>query len=302
MTPLSFMNAYEGIAHAARISAVEAVHYTDAISEIRHQCNLFRAAFQPACIEGAIASVACGRRSLAFCSSVKPGIERRAPFVAVSGAIPSEGLVFVPESVQEAVDMTILAYRICEDRNVMLPATISIDMPGLSESVALPSDKSIASFLPRIRLPYKLGDLVECKPEQVQLAMANALKLLGKISEEWKKKFRRSCSAAEEFMLADAEYAFVVSGMQSGTAKAAVSAMRQQGEKAGLLRLCVLPHERAAMKALAGKKIAVVGSGTLLYDHMQPAHSFVAQRLLSEKDFAGMLAVMKREQPRTWWL
>jgi pyruvate ferredoxin oxidoreductase alpha subunit len=236
-------------------------------------------------------------------------------------------LIFMPESVQEVVDSIIHAYRICEDSKVMLPALINVDMV-IRETVQLPSDQFVGKFLPKLKMPFKLDiknpeiigfpseDYDEMKIQQ-QLAMKNALALMPKVYEKWYFTKRRY-DVVEKYMLDDAEYALVVSGFNSTTAKAAVNKLREQGKKVGLLRLRVIrpwPREEI-MKAIGSvKKVAVldqdisVGSTGVLYPEVKAWHNgFISNYIslgkhLSEKNFFEMFERLeKSEKEEVAWV
>src|SRR5512136_1339230 len=66
--------------------------------------------------------------------------------------------IFV-ENGQEAVDNTICAFRMAEDRRALLPVMVHLDGFHLShmvEPILLPDDKEVQEFLPDLKYPYPL--------------------------------------------------------------------------------------------------------------------------------------------------
>jgi len=159
------------------------------------------------------------------------------------------------ESTQEAIDTTIQLYKISEDHDVLLPAMVCIDGFTLShvcERAIVPDQKEVDEFLPEynpfVKLdpkePVSIGPIsfpnsfMEFKYQQ-QEAFDNALPLIGKVHDEYAKKFGRSHGNGwiEEYKMEDAEYALIGMGTLIGTARVTVDKLREQGEKVGLIKL-----------------------------------------------------------------
>jgi len=157
---------------------------------------------------------------------------------------------------QEAIDTTLIAYRVAEDRRVFLPLAISADGAFLTHSQALtlvPSRAKVDKFLPR----YDRGDLLLHPDNPITVApQANedwvieirrqndeAMKRAYGVIEEAYADFRRVFGRGpenpwfEEYMLEDAEVVLVGMGTISLPMKVAIREMRSKGKKVGLLRL-----------------------------------------------------------------
>jgi pyruvate ferredoxin oxidoreductase alpha subunit len=194
------------------------------------------------------------------------------------------------ENAQEAYDSVIQAFKIAEAAEVSLPIIVGLDGFTLShtlENVATFSDEAVKEFvgerqLPNVlthegkTVPYKLdpdnpmtmGPIAlqnyyfEFKRQQEE-AMKNALKKIQEVNSEFAKVSGRSYGNGllEAYKLDDAEIAVVCVGSTSGTLTVIVDELRQEGVKAGLLRLRTfrpLPVEelRSALKNM--KAIAVM--------------------------------------------
>ncbi len=339
------LSSQESAAHAARLCKAESVPNFPApfskdivvpLSKI-HKCDIYDVESQSSAVIAAVAASLAEKRSFLPLSKIMDiealcaASSLRVSLVSVQTAghdnflllRDSGWLMFSASTNQEVLDSVTQAYQVSEDRRVMLPSIINMDM-YLREVVSLPSEQIINSMLPKLKLPRKLSikdpqafNYEERDQEQIHKAMENSLKLLQKSGETLGKKFKRNFGLLEGFMLEDAEYVFVIAGYQSGTAKCAVRNLRKQGWKVGLLRLRVLrpwPAEEI-LKALANaKRIAVidtaisVGASGVLHTHMKatlPGHisSFIAQKSLTEKDFSDMLMRMKKqEKPERVWM
>lgn len=185
------------------------------------------------------------------------------------------------ETVQEILDTIIMAYKIAEDRNVMLPVNVCHDGNYLSygvERVEVPDQKDVDEFLGEKNVNWHAaldperpmgvdpltggsgGPGVEMFVKYRQgtcEAMQNALQVITDTHEEWARRFgRRYGPLLEEYRLDDAEYALVTIGGMTGAAKDAVDIARDAGEKVGLIKLKTLrPHPVDALtRALSGLK------------------------------------------------
>jgi pyruvate ferredoxin oxidoreductase alpha subunit/phenylglyoxylate dehydrogenase alpha subunit len=166
------------------------------------------------------------------------------------------------ETVQEVLDTVIMAYRVAENRQVMLPVNVCHDGNYLSygvDSVEVPDQEQVDRFLgekntnwhaaldperpmgvdpltggatgagPSLFVRYRKGS---CQ------AMQNALSVITEVHEEWGRLFgRHYAPLVEEYRLEDADYALVTIGSMTGAAKDAVDAAREAGQKVGLIKI-----------------------------------------------------------------
>lgn len=180
------------------------------------------------------------------------------------------------ETVQEACDMHIQAYKIAEDQKILLPVMICIDGYILThggEIVDIPNQEEVDKFLPPFKPLYKLdpenpitygvlGDpdyYMETR-YAIQETMNDVLTLIPKVADDFKKAFGRvSGGLIEKYRTDDAEKVLVAKGSVVGTIKDVVDEMRSEGQKVGVLK--VITHrpfpEEAIIEAL--KNIKYVG-------------------------------------------
>lgn len=170
------------------------------------------------------------------------------------------------ENAQEVYDSVLQAFRIAEHLDVQLPCMIGLDGFTLSHTLekinVLPNDvaqKFVGTReLPKVethegkRVPYRLdvenpmtmGPVAlpnyyfEFKRQQED-AMENALKIIKQVHDEYSDISGRSYGDGllEPYRLEDAETALVCVGSTAGTAKTVIDDMRDEGIKAGLLRI-----------------------------------------------------------------
>jgi len=170
------------------------------------------------------------------------------------------------ENAQEAYDSIIQAFKIAEDVGVSLPIIVGLDGFTVShtlENVDVLSEDAVKQFVRERQLPNVLtheGKTVPFKLDpdnpmtmgpiafqnyyfefkrQQEEGMKNALKRIQEVNLEYAKVTGRSYGNGliDAYKLEDAEIAVVCVGSTSGTLKVIVDELRQEGVKAGLLRL-----------------------------------------------------------------
>ena len=182
------------------------------------------------------------------------------------------------EDVQEVTDLHIIAYKVCEDHRVLLPAFVCFDGFVLShtyEPVEIPDQGLVDKYLPAYN-PYNMLDAKQplsmgmyATPDyyhefryEHEMAMQRAAGVWREAGTEFAKIFSRDYSqAVEGYRLEDADIALVALGSVCGTIKDAIDEMRNDGLKVGLLKIRVYRPFPAddIKKALSGmKKVAVV--------------------------------------------
>ena len=161
--------------------------------------------------------------------------------------------VYVEDN-QEALDMTLQAYRIAEDHRVMLPIMVCLDGFVLShtvEKVDVPDQYDVDEFLPKF-VPMNMLDVGEPKminpivpPDyamemryQLDRVMDSSRKVIKEVDEAFAEKFGRSYGGLfEPYHMEDADFALVSLGTATSTARAVVDELREKGKRAGLIKL-----------------------------------------------------------------
>jgi pyruvate ferredoxin oxidoreductase alpha subunit len=202
------------------------------------------------------------------------------------------------ESCQEVLDAVLLAYRLAEHPDVLLPALVNLDGFQLSftrEPVELPAAEAVREFLPaydprhaRFSASHATaqgvavlgGSAYSFFKYQMQRAAEAALGVHARLATEFGERFGRRGGAVEGVALDDAEHVIVMSNSASTVGKAEVARLRAQGERIGLLRLRLIrpfPHAEVA-RLLAGRRaVAVidqnlsVGKGGILFAEVASA-------------------------------
>ena len=186
-------------------------------------------------------------------------------------------IMLFSENNQEAYDNNLMAHKIAENKDVQLPIMICQDGFITShsiENIELENDEDVKKFVGEYhpehyllnkKEPMAIGPLdlqaylFEHKAQQ-GYAMKAAKQVILDVSKEFEKWTGRHYDLFEEYKLDDAEIAIVCMNSTAGTTKAVVDKLREQGVKAGLLKIRVyrpFPGEEVA-KALSHLKAVAV--------------------------------------------
>ena len=180
------------------------------------------------------------------------------------------------ENGQEAIDLSIMSFKIAEDPEVMLPCVVNIDgfqLTHMIEPLEFPSQAEVAKFLPPRKpfaqlhpdnpismgcfaMPDTYTETVKAK----EVALQGAKKVVIRVFSEWAKRFGRKYGVVETYRAKDAETLMLTMGSMGETAATAVDEMRKKGKKVGLVKLRLWrPFPVEEFKAaIAGCKTLVV--------------------------------------------
>ena len=170
------------------------------------------------------------------------------------GVRDSGWIMLFSENNQEAYDNLIMAHRIAENKDVLLPLMVCQDGFITShsiENIELIEDEKVKEFVGKYKPehyllnakePMAIGPLdlqaylFEHKYQQAE-AMKKAKDVILKVSKDFEELTGRKYSFFEEYRLDDAEFAIVCMNSTAGTVKAVVDELRAKGIKAGLLKI-----------------------------------------------------------------
>ena len=207
-------------------------------------------------------------------------------------------IMLFSENNQEAYDNLLMAHRIAEHKDVLLPLMVCQDGFITSHSIEnielLEDDKAKAfvgtykpeHYLLNAQEPMAIGPLdlqahlFEHKYQQAT-AMRNAKKVIADVAKEFEELTGRKYSFFEEYKLDDAEIAIVCMNSTAGTTKFVVDQLRNKGIKAGLLKIRMFrpfPTEEIAKALSHLKAVAVLdkadslnGAGGALFEDVTSA-------------------------------
>jgi pyruvate ferredoxin oxidoreductase alpha subunit len=154
----------------------------------------------------------------------------------------------------EASDMTVQAYRIAEDKRIQVPMMVCMDGYSLThtyEPVELLEQELVDDFLP----PYEPTDYLDVSDPksfgmfadpsyytefryQNHRALEAAKGVIAEVSSEFAEVFGRDYGGLiEEYRCDDAEYVLMAMGSVVGTLKDTVDDLREDGLRAGAIKL-----------------------------------------------------------------
>jgi pyruvate/2-oxoacid:ferredoxin oxidoreductase alpha subunit len=206
------------------------------------------------------------------------------------------------EGNQEVLDSIIMAYKVGEMADIMLPSMIIEDAFILShtfEPVEIPDQELVDEFLPpfdpRFTLdvdePYGFGSLV--MPDwymefryKINLAMEAARERLRVVCKDFGKTFDRNYEFMEFYRCEDADAVLVIGGSVASTAKEVVDKLRSEGKKVGIARMRVFrPFPVDEVRKLAGMtNIIGVCDRSYTFGHWGPIASEMRGALYTMKD------------------
>ena len=187
-------------------------------------------------------------------------------------------IMLFSENNQEAYDNMLMAHRIAEHKDVLLPLMVCQDGFITShsiENIQLENDEDVKKFVGQYKPehyllnrdePIAVGPLdlqaylFEHKAQQAE-AMKKAKEVIKEVSEEFEKWTGRKYEFFEKYKLDDAEIAIVCMNSTAGTTKAVVDKLREQGVKAGLLKIRMyrpFPAEEVAEALSHLKAVAIL--------------------------------------------
>ncbi len=172
------------------------------------------------------------------------------------------------ENAQESLDMTLTAYALAENPEVLTPVMINLDgfvLTHTYEGIEVPTEEQVAEFLPPFELAHKM-DLKAPKnlfftssPQynlsfkyQQQQAMLKAKEIIEVLDKAYGEITGRSYGGLiEAYKCEGAERVIVTLGSITGLVRDSVDELRSQGEKVGLLKI-------RYMRPFPGNEIAAV--------------------------------------------
>ena len=187
-------------------------------------------------------------------------------------------IMLFSENNQEAYDNMLMAHRIAEHKDVLLPLMVCQDGFITShsiENIQLENDEDVKKFVGQYKPehyllnrdePIAVGPLdlqaylFEHKAQQAE-AMKKAKEVIKEVSEEFAEWTGRKYEFFEKYKLDDAEIAIVCMNSTAGTTKTVVDRLREQGIKAGLLKIRMyrpFPAEEIAEVLSHLKAVAVL--------------------------------------------
>jgi len=184
----------------------------------------------------------------------------------IMGARDAGWIILFAETAQEAYDNTLMAVRIAEHPDVLLPAMTCLDGFITTHSIdraQIMDDESVTAFVGDYRPTYSLletdtpvshgnfaglgGPYFEFKKSQ-RMAIERARGVVKDVGEEFSKLSGRPFGMVEGFGMEDAEIAIVVIGSTAGNSRHVARQLRAKGVKTGVVKVrCFRPFPYAEL-------------------------------------------------------
>ena len=189
----------------------------------------------------------------------------------------SSWLQFHCEDTQEILDTIIMAYKVSEHEDVLLPSLVSYEGFRLThtyEPILVPDQELVDKFLPPYTpkhafldpdYPIQQGhgsllDYSNLKRQQHD-AILRAKGVIKEVCEEFEKTFGRKYGLIEDYMTEDADLVLVTYGTAAGVVKDVIDEYRQKGKKVGMVKIRVFrpfPEEELKKVLIDKEKVLVL--------------------------------------------
>lgn len=207
------------------------------------------------------------------------------------------------ENGQEAIDLSIQAFKIAEHKNVLLPVCVNIDgfqLTHMVEPLEFPDQELVNKFLPP-RIPYAtlhpakpvtmgafamadyFTEIMKAKNE----ALKNSKKVILEVWDEWAKMFGRTYKAVETYKAEGAETLLLTMGSMGETAEVAIDELQAKGLSVGLIKLRLwrpFPFEELRQVIKKAKKLIVTDRAVSFGGPGGPVFSEIKSALYHEED------------------
>ena len=196
----------------------------------------------------------------------------------IMGARDTGWIIYFAETAQEAYDNTIMAIRVAEHPNVMLPVFSTLDGFITTHSVdraELMDDETVTAFVGEYTAVNGLldidnpvshgnfsglgGTFFEFKKAQ-RAAIDASMQVIKDVGAEWEKISGRPFEVVEGWGMEDAESVIIAIGSTAGNARHVARELRAEGQKVGVLKVRVFRPFPVTeiVSALAGVKAVAV--------------------------------------------
>ncbi|HTY15757.1 MAG TPA: transketolase C-terminal domain-containing protein [Methanoregulaceae archaeon] len=228
-------------------------------------------------------------------------------------------------TVQEAYDATLMAFRIAEHNDVLLPVMINLDGFLLSHIIQSLETVDLGDFIPPMQLPHAIdtshprGYGTLTGPDEhfkfrwdMERSMRDSVGIIDATQREFAKRFGRSYGFTEDYRCEDADVIVISMGTLGKEAEVAVDKLRDEGVRAGSMRLrWFRPFPKLDLK---GRDVVVIdrdysfGYGGILADAVRSAcrsdpYSVIAGLGGQEVTYDDIAGFVRNRKPgvETWF-
>ena len=157
------------------------------------------------------------------------------------------------ENVQEAYDLTLMAFKISEDHRVLFPSIVNLDgfiLTHALEGLYVLDDEDVKSFLPKKEpvnpidpskpMTYGPLDLFDWYMEHRRLqyvSLESTRPVIREVFEEYGRLTGRNYTPVKAFNVDGADIVLMVLGSSAGTVRYTVRKLQEKGKKVGVVSL-----------------------------------------------------------------
>lgn len=175
-------------------------------------------------------------------------------------------------TVQEVYDTTLMAFRVAEHEDVLLPVMVNLDGFSLSHTMQPLETVDIGDFIPPMVLPHAIdvahpvaygpltgpGEYYQFRAD-MERSMRASLSVIRETEEEFARRFGRAYGNTEDYRCDDADILLIAMGTFGKEAEVAVDELRREGIRAGSMRLrWFRPFPRLDLQ---GREVVVIDRG-----------------------------------------
>ncbi len=160
---------------------------------------------------------------------------------------------FICENGQEALDSTMFAFRVAEDKRVLLPVMVHCDgfyLTHVVEPIEMLEQEKVDRFLPpfiyplplNVEKPVTMGafapPIIYSETRKAQeVVLRNSKAVILEVWDEFAKIFGRQYQAVEKYRVEGAKTVLLTLGSFGETAMTAIDNLRAEGKDVGVLKL-----------------------------------------------------------------
>lgn len=230
------------------------------------------------------------------------------------GLLDSGWIQVYVEDAQEALDMMIQAYKVAEHPEVMTPFMVNLDgfvLTHTYEPVEVPDQAKVDAFLPMYQSTNKMSmeepkslcfstspaDNQEFKYMQHK-AMEGSAGIIREVDAEFGQVFGRSYHGlTESYRCEDAEAVLMTLGSVTGTVRAVVDQLREEGHKVGVFKIRYMrpfPQEEVKELGKLGVRVGVLeknisfGNEGTVFTNVNSVFSTLEKKVESKNYVGGL--------------
>lgn len=174
-------------------------------------------------------------------------------------------------TVQEAYDTTLMAFRIAEHENVLLPVMINLDGFLLTHITQSLETVDVGDFIPPVNIPHAIdienpggyGTLTGSEDHfkfryDIQRAMKDSVPVIKETQKDFERRFERSYDMFQTYLTDDCDVVIFAMGTLAKESEVAADNLRSEGIKAGVVQVRWFRPFPDFSEVVKGKEVVVI--------------------------------------------